>query len=62
MKLGELDMVRYKKIYSKRVFLKLVSNGHELMWIERNRNKKWLSVFVFRESNELLNDLSNISK
>lgn len=55
-------MVRYKKIYSKRVFLKLVSNGHELMWIERNRNKKWLSVFVFRETNELLNDLSDISK
>lgn len=52
----------YKKIYSKKVSLQLIINGHELLWTEPNRNKKWLSVFVFKTTSSLLNDLTEISK
>lgn len=61
MKLGGLDMVEYKKIYSKKVFLELIAQGHELLWIESNRNKKWLSVFVFKLDETFLKDLTDIT-
>lgn len=54
-------MVQYKKIYSKRVFLELVIKGHSLLWTEPNKKKKWLSVFVFKLDDSLLNDLTNIT-
>lgn len=62
MKSGGLDMVKYKKIYSKKVFLELVTKGHELLWTEPNKNNKWLSVFVFRLDDTLLKDLTEITK
>lgn len=54
-------MVKYKKIYGKRVFLELVIKGHELLWTEPNRNNKWLSVFVFKLDDTLLRDLTEIT-
>lgn len=60
-KSGGLDMVKYKKIYSKKVFLELVAKGHHLLWTEPNRNKKWLSVFVLQMDDTLMNDLTEIS-
>lgn len=61
VKLGGLDMVNYKKIYSKKVSLQLIIKGHELLWTEPNRDKKWLSVFVFKLDDSLLSDLTEIS-
>lgn len=54
--------MRYKKIYSKKVYLELKIKHHKLLWLEPNRNKKWLDVFVFMETDNLLNDLTNITK
>ena len=54
-------MVNYKKIYSKKVSLQLIIKGHELLWTEPNRDKKWLSVFVFKLDDSLLSDLTEIS-
>lgn len=54
-------MVEYKKIYSKKVFLELVTKGHTLLWIEPNKNNKWLSVFVFKLDETLLQDLTEIT-
>lgn len=51
----------YKKIYSKKVFLELIIRGHELLWTEQNKNKKWLSVFIFKVDDTLLNDLTEIT-
>lgn len=53
--------MKYKKIYSKKVFLELVIKGHELLWIEPNKNNKWLSVFVFKTDDTLLSDLTEIT-
>lgn len=49
---------KYKKIYSKKIYLTLISKGHELLWVEKNRNKRWLDVFVFTQTSELLYDLT----
>lgn len=54
-------MVKYKKIYSKKIFLELIAKGHELLWIEPNRNKKWLSVFIFKLDETFLKDLTDIT-
>lgn len=54
-------MVKYKKIYSKKVFLELVTRGHSLLWTEPNKNNKWLSVFVFKIDDTLLKDLTEIT-
>lgn len=54
-------MVQYKKIYSKKVFLELITRGHSLLWTEPNKNNKWLSVFVFKIDDTLLKDLTEIT-
>jgi len=54
--------VKYKKIYSKKIFLELILRCHERLWTEPNRNKKWLNVFVFKMDETLLIHLSEITK
>lgn len=54
--------MRYKKIFSKAIALELISNDFELIAKEENKYKPWLSVFIFKETNELLNKLTEITQ
>ncbi|HII4500022.1 TPA: DUF5659 domain-containing protein [Clostridium perfringens] len=51
-----------KVIFSKRIALELISRGYNLLYTEPNRAKKWLVVFVFEETDELLEELTNLTK
>ena len=53
--------MKYKKIYSKKIFLELIIKGGELLWTEPNKNKTWLSVFVFKCDDNLLKNLTEIT-
>lgn len=55
-------MVRIKKIFSREIALELKERGHEILYTEQNREKNWLSVFCFRETRELLEDLTLLTK
>lgn len=55
-------MVRVKKIFSREIALELKTKGHELLYTEPNREKVWLSVFCFKETKELLNDLTELTR
>jgi len=55
-------MVKYKKIFSKAIAVQLIVMGNELLFTEVNRLKPYLSVFVFNETPELLEQLTNITK
>ena len=52
---------RYKKIFSKSIAVKLIVLGNELLYTEPNRLKQNLSVFVFNETEELLEQLTIIT-
>jgi len=52
---------RYKKIFSKSIAVQLIVLGNELLYTEPNRLKQNLSVFVFNETEELLEQLTNIT-
>lgn len=54
--------MRYKKIFSKKVMVELIVKGNNLLWTEENRDKKWLSVFVFELTDKLLEDLTGITQ
>ena len=52
---------RYKKIFSKSIAVQLIVLGNELLYTEPNRLKPNLSVFVFNETEELLEQLTSIT-
>jgi len=52
---------RYKKIFSKSIAVQLIVLGNELLYTELNRLKHNLSVFVFNETEELLEQLTSIT-
>ena len=52
---------RYKKIFSKSIAVQLIVLGNELLYTEPNRLKHNLSVFVFNETKELLEQLTSIT-
>jgi len=52
---------RYKKIFSKSIAVQLIVLGNELLYTEPNRLKQNLSVFVFNETEELLEQLTIIT-
>ena len=41
------------KVFSKERALECIANGCRLLYTEPNRKKKWLSVFVFEDTNKL---------
>lgn len=51
-----------KKIFSKKVAYELIQKGFNIVDMETNLKHKWLKVFVFEESQELLQELTKISK
>lgn len=50
-----------KKIFSKQIAIKLMVGGFNLVFTEENRLKKWLTVFCFEETPELLEELTKIN-
>lgn len=54
--------MKYKKIFSKAIALELISNNFELIDKEKNKYKPWLSVFLFKETKELLDKLTEITQ
>lgn len=54
--------MKYKKIFSKAIALELISNNFELIDKEENKYKPWLSVFLFKETKELLDKLTEITQ
>ena len=54
--------MEYKKIFSKAIALELIGQGFELIDIEKNKYKPWLSVFIFENTTYLLNTLPHITK
>ena len=54
--------VKHKKIFSKAIAVQLIVMGNELLFTEVNRLKPHLSVFVFNETPELLEQLTSITR
>lgn len=54
--------MQIKKIFKRDIALKLVENGHRLIYTEPNRLKNYLSVFCFQETEELLRDLTELTQ
>lgn len=56
-----MDM-KLKKIFKRKIALELMgSKKHNFLYTEPNREKNNLSVFVFEETEALLNDLTEIT-
>jgi hypothetical protein len=53
--------MKIKKIFSREIALKLMANNNKLLYTEQNRNKPWLVVFCFEETNTLLHELSTLT-
>lgn len=53
---------KHKKIFSKSIAVQLIQLGNELLYTEPNTKKPYLSVFVFNETKELLEQLTNITR
>lgn len=51
-----------KKIFKREIALELITKGHKLIYTEPNRNKRDFSVFCFEETDELLEDLTKLTK
>lgn len=50
-----------KKIFKKQIAVELLVRKHELVYTEPNLKKPWLTVFCFRETVNLLSDLTQIT-
>ena len=50
-----------KRIFNKPTAYELINRGHDLVRTENNHKKKWMKVFVFQQTDELLEDLTDIS-
>ncbi|CAM2830280.1 hypothetical protein HAHI6034_05090 [Hathewaya histolytica] len=54
--------MKIKKIFKREIALGLIGKGHKLIYTEPNREVKTFSVFCFIETEELLNDLTEITR
>lgn len=54
--------MKVKKIFTKKVAYELIQKGHNLIDMEDNLKHEGLKVFVFEETEELLRDLTEITK
>lgn len=54
--------MKVKKIFTKKVAYKLIEKNHNLIDMEDNLKHKGLKVYVFEETEELLRDLTEITK
>lgn len=54
--------MKIKKIFKREIALELVSLGHQLIYTEPNRNRRDFSVFCFVETDELLEDLTKLTR
>lgn len=61
IKLIGVVKMKIKKIFSKQIAIQLMVGGFNLVFTEENRLKKWLTVFCFEETPELLEELTNIN-
>ncbi|MFT5872859.1 MAG: hypothetical protein ACI8WT_001797 [Clostridium sp.] len=50
-----------KKIFKKSIAIELMVCDFNMMYTEPNRLKKWLTVFCFQETQELLDKLTEIN-
>ncbi|GEM_PF-3240603 len=54
--------MKVKKIFKRSIALELMSSKrHNFLYTEPNREKQGFSVFIFEETEELLNDLTIIT-
>lgn len=54
--------MKVKKIFKRSIALELISSRkHNFLYTEPNREKLGFSVFIFEETEELLNDLTVIT-
>ncbi|HID0816102.1 DUF5659 domain-containing protein [Clostridium botulinum] len=54
--------MKVKKIFTKKVAYELIQKGHNLVDMEDNLKHKGFKVYVFEETQELLKDLTQITK
>lgn len=54
--------IKIKKIFSKKIAIQLIANNNKLIYTEPNRYKNWLSVFCFKETPNLLNQLTKLTQ
>lgn len=50
-----------KRIFNKPTAFELINRGHDLVRTEQSHKKKWMKVFVFQQTDKLLEDLTEIS-
>lgn len=50
------------KVFSKERALECIANGCRLLYTEPNRKKKWLSVFVFEDTEKLHEILTKLQQ
>jgi|tagenome__1003787_1003787.scaffolds.fasta_scaffold12512123_1 hypothetical protein len=51
-----------KRIFKKELAVQLIRKGHDLIDAERNKNNPSKTVFVFNETEQLLKDLTELTK
>lgn len=56
-----MEQVRVKKIFKQKLATQLLINGHELLYTEANEHIPQFSVYVFKETVELLKDLTKLT-
>ncbi|ENK1242996.1 hypothetical protein AB2063_001124 [Clostridium botulinum] len=54
--------MKVKKIFTKKVAYELIQKGHNLIDMEKNLKHEGFKVYVFEETEELLRDLTEITK
>ena len=54
--------MKIKKIFKREIALELIQKGHKLMYTEPNRDIPTFVVFCFIETEELLSDLTKLTK
>ena len=51
-----------KKIFTKKVAMRLINKGFDLIDMETNLKHKNLKVYVFKRTDELMQELTNITR
>lgn len=54
--------MKIKKIFSREIALDLISKGFNMLYTEPNRQKNWLVVFCFEDTDALLAELTILTK
>lgn len=51
-----------KKIFTKKIALQLIKKGYDLIDMETNLKHKNLKVYVFKKTDSLMQELTNITR